>query len=156
MSIFTNFWSWIKKAFTSLNHVAVAVTQDYNQALKSGLVDQVVTVLTAISPAAGHLAAGIEAESKILVPKIIETELGVAALGAAPTAAGEVAWANSVLQAYGSASTIKQSKLWSTLATELAILFDQGKTTNKTWADWGADIETAFQDIQQAVADNQQ
>lgn len=132
--------------------VAIEVTEAWNDAVTSGDAQEVVDVLKGINPTAGKVAEEILDEGAVLGPKILATELGLQQLEAGSNAETDVAFANSVIQAYGSADEITKSKVWNTLATKLAILYDNGRTQDKTWIDWAKTIETAFQAIKAATA----
>lgn len=138
--------------------IAIEVTEVWNTAVTSGSAQAVVDVLEGINPTAGKVAQGILDEGKVLGPKILATELGLQQLEAGSNAETDVAFANSVIEAYGSASAIQKSKVWSILATELAVLYDNGRVQDKTWIDWAKTVEAAFQAIKaaeaQAAADN--
>lgn len=146
-------WKAISHLFAAdILPAAIAVTEDINNAVKSGTAQEVVSVLIAINPQVGNVAQDILNEAQTLAPKILATELGLQTLESGATAEQAVAWAQSVVNAYASATQIQQTKVWSTLATQLAVLFDNGRTQNKTWADWIGTVDQAFKAIQQAVA----
>lgn len=162
MSIFKDIWKGLGNVLKAIGHLfaadilpfAIDATQDINVAVKSGEAQAVVDILTGFNSGAGHLAQGILDEAKALAPKVLATELGLQALETGATAESAVAWARGVVTAYGSADDITKSKVWNTLATKLAILYDNGRTANKTWIQWAQTIEEGFQAIKQAIADN--
>jgi hypothetical protein len=131
---------------------AIDLAEDYNQAVKSGVPQAVVDVIKGVNANAGKVAQELADEAAVLAPKVLATALGLQALESGTTPEQEVAWAQGLIDAYGSANLVKTSKAWTTLATELAVLYDNGRTTNKTWAQWTDTIEKAFQAIQRAVA----
>lgn len=152
MSIFTKFWDLIKHIFGgSLAKLAIAITQDVNIALKSGIPDK---IIAAIDPNPDHLPEELLAKAKALIPKVLAAELGLQALVADASEEAAQAWVQSIIEAFGSADLIKQSKVWNALATELTILFDNGKTAGLTWIQWADKAEEAFQDVQKAIADS--
>jgi hypothetical protein len=147
-------WHWLAHLFAAdILPIAIDLTEDYNLAVKSGIPQAIVDVIKGANAGAGKIAQGIIDEAAILAPKVMATALGLQALESGATPEQEVAWAASLIEAYGSADLVKQSKVWTMLATELAILYDNGRTANKTWAQWTETVEKAFQLIQKAVAD---
>lgn len=161
MSIFTKLFKALGSAWHFLSHLfaadilpfAIEATQTINEAVKSGSAQTLVDVINALNTGAGHIAQDILDEAKVLGPKVLSTELGLQALETGATAETAIQWAEGVVQAYGSASLIDRSKVWNALATKLAVLYDNGRTANKTWMDWAKTVEEAFQDIKQAAAD---
>lgn len=163
MSIFTKFWGDVKWLGKQIGHLfaakilpfAIKETEVINNAIKSGDAQKLVDALKDVSPAAGEIGQDVLDEGKILTPKILATELGVQQLlstGNDPQA--DIDFAQSLIDAYGSADLIQRSKTWNTLATQLGILYDQGKTKNKTWIQWANTIEEGFQLIKKAIADS--
>lgn len=167
MSIFTKIIHGLGVAASAVGHFlahlfaadilpfAIEITQDFNEAVKSGDAQTVVNLLKSIYPGAGTIAQDILYEAQTLGPKVLATELGLQTLETGASAEDAVTWADGVIQAYGSADLITQSKVWNTLATKLAVLYDNGRQTNKTWIQWASTIEQAFQAIKQAAADAQ-
>ena len=130
---------------------AIDVTEDINNAVKSGDAQTLVNIIKALNAGAGTVAQGVLDEAKVLGPKVLATELGLQALETGATPQAAIDWAQSVIDAYGSATLVKQSKIWNDLATELAILYDQGRTKNKTWIQWAETVEEAFQAVKKAI-----
>jgi len=161
MSIFTKIWGDVKWLGKTIGHLfaadilpfAIEATQKINEAVKSGEAQQLVDVLKGLYPGAGQIGQAILDEAQVLGPKVLSTELGLQALETSNTPQADIAFAQSVIDAYGSADLIKQSKTWNSLATQLTILYDQGKTQDKTWMDWAGTVEQGFKAIQQAIAD---
>lgn len=152
MSIFTKFWDLVKHIFGSdLAKVAIAITQDVNIALKSGVPD---AIIAAIDPNPDHIPEELLAGAKALIPKVMAAELGLVAVAADATPEAAQSWVESIIEAFGSATLVRQSKVWNSLATQLTILFDNGKTQGLTWIQWANKAEEAFQDVQKAVADS--
>lgn len=159
MSIFSStgflgkLWTGIKSLFVKVEEQllpeAINITEDVNNAIKSGIVQDVVA---AISPALGGVPAKLLAGAQVLVPKILAAELGLEALKSGATPEDAATWAQNAIAAFAGKTFTAQTKVWTNLAAELAILFDDGKTTNKTWIDWANTAEQAFQKIQAAVA----
>lgn len=159
MSIFSStgflgkIWSGIKGLFVKVEEEflpeAINITEGINNAIKSGLVQDVVA---AISPSMGGLPAKLLAAAQDLVPKVLASELGLEALKAGATPADATAWAQSAIAAFATKDFTAQSKVWTNLVTEVIILFDDGKTTNKTWIDWANTGQQAFIKIKAAVA----
>lgn len=164
MSIFTKIIHGIGVAADAVGHFlghlfaadilpfAIEITQEINEAVKSGDAQTLVNILSGIFPGAGHIAQDVLDEAKVLGPKVLATELGLQTLEAGANAEDVVAWANGVIQSYGSADLLTKSKVWNALATKLAALYDNGRQTNKTWMQWAVTVEEAFQAIQQAAA----
>lgn len=147
-------WHWIAHLFAAdILPIAIDAAQDVNIAVKSGIPQAVVDAIDGLNSNAGHIAQEILDEAKVLAPKVLATALGLQALEAGANAETSTAWAADVIKAYGSASLVTQSKVWSDLATSLAVLYDNGRNNNKTWAQWINTVEQAFQAIQKAVAD---
>lgn len=130
---------------------AILITEAVNNALKSGLVDDLVT---AISPTLKGVPAALLTAAQGLIPKILASELGLEALAADATPVAAAAWAQSVITAFAglNSNLVSESKIWTNLAAALVVLFDQGKTTNKTWIDWADTADQAFKEIQAAAA----
>lgn len=159
MSIFSSggflgkIWSGIKSLFTKIEEQllpeAINITEDINNAIKSGLVQDVVN---AISPSMNGIPSKLLAAAQDLVPKVLTAELGLEALKAGAPPADATAWAQSAIAAFATKDFTAQSKVWTSLVTELVILFDDGKTTNKTWIDWANTAQQAFIKIKAAVA----
>lgn len=161
MSIFTKLFKALGSVWHFLSHLfaadilpfAIEATQAVNEAVKSGSAQTLVDIINTLNAGAGHLAQGILDEAKVLGPKVLATELGLQALETGATPESAIQWAEGVIQAYGSASLIDQSKVWNALATKLAVLYDNGRQTDKTWMEWAKTVEEAFQAIKQAAAD---
>jgi hypothetical protein len=149
-------WAGIKSLFVKAEEVllpeAISITEDVNTAIKSGTVADVVN---AISPSMGGIPAKLLTAAQVLVPKILAAELGLQALNSGATPEDAAAWAQSAIAAFASKDFTAQSKVWTNLAASLVILFDDGKTTNKTWIDWANTADQAFQKIQAAVVSAQ-
>lgn len=161
MSIFSasgflgKIWAALKGAVTkaqvTLLPEAILITEAVNNALKSGLVDDLVV---AISPALKGVPAALLTAAQGLIPKVLASELGLQALSSGATPQDAAAWAQSVITAFAglNANLVSESKIWTNLAASLVVLFDQGKTTNKTWIDWADTADQAFKEIQAAAA----
>ncbi len=166
MSIFSKVFGAIGNAASSvwkaISHLfaadilpaAIDVTEDINNAIKSGTAQEVVDILNSIDSKVGTVAQDLLNEAQTLAPKVLASELGLQTLESGATAEQAVTWAQSVIDAYASSSQITQTKVWSTLATTLAVLYDNGRTTNKTWADWLGTVDQAFKAIKAAIAAN--
>lgn len=161
MSIFSStgflgkIWAAIKGAVTKVQVVllpeGILITEAVNNALKSGIVTDLVE---AISPKLENIPAAVLAEAQVLIPKILASELGLQALAANATPQDAADWAQSAITAFAGVSSnlVASSKIWTNLAASLVVLFDQGKTTDKTWIDWANTADEAFKQIQAAVA----
>lgn len=161
MSIFSStgflgkIWAAIKGAVTKVQVTllpeAILITEAVNNALKSGLVEDLVA---AISPSMKDIPAAVLVEAQTLVPKVLASELGLQALSAGSTPQDAANWAQSVITAFAGVSSnlVASSKIWTNLAASLVVLFDQGKTTDKTWIDWANTADEAFKQIQAAAA----
>ncbi len=128
---------------------AITITEDAISALDSAAAEDVAEIL---NPVLAGIPEKFLAEAKVLAPKILSSELGLQALGATPTLAEGEAWAQSVIQAYGSASALQKSKIYSTLLTSLVTLFNQGKAENATWLQWANLADQALQQTKAAIA----
>jgi hypothetical protein len=152
---FGKIWAAIKGAVTKVQVTllpeAIIITEAVNNALKSGLVDDVVA---AISPSLKGIPSALLSAAQSLIPKVLASELGLEALGASATPAAAAAWAQSVITAFAglNSNLVAESKIWTNLAASLVILFDQGKTTNTTWIQWANTADEAFKEIQAAAA----
>lgn len=166
MSIFTKVIHGLGVAGKAIGHflghlfaadvipIAIDITEEINQAIQSGSAQTLVNVLDSIDPQIGAIGQDIVNEAKVLGPKVLATELGLQALETGATAESAVAWGEGVIQAYGSADLLTKTKTLNAVATKLAVLFDQGRQTNKTWMDWAQTVQDAFDIIkQQAAAD---
>lgn len=157
MSIFTKFWALIKKVFTAVEikflPEAIAVTEDINNALKSGVVGTIVSFFSSKPDSwpqeLYQLALG-------LFPKILATELGLQALGLTPTPEAVAAFVQQAMEAYGPANLSTQSKIWTDLAAKLVSEFNAAEISNKTWADWVDTVEDMFQQIKAAASGDDQ
>ncbi len=161
MSIFSStgflgkIWAAIKGAVTKVQVTllpeAILITESVNNALKSGLVTDLVD---AISPKFANIPAAVLAEAQTLIPKVLASELGLEALSAGATPQDAANWAQSVITAFAGVSSnlVATSKIWTNLAASLVVLFDQGKTTNQTWIQWAETADQAFKQIQAAAA----
>lgn len=119
-SLFSNVWTWVKHAFDFLkkdaDKVAIAITQDVNLALNSGLVDALVK---ALEPVTGHLPAEVIAYLKPIVPKVLAAELSLQGLPDNPTADELKAFADQVMEAFAKADLYKKTKVYTTVAADL-------------------------------------
>lgn len=148
-------WAAIKAAVTKVQVTllpeAILITEAVNNAIKSGLVDDLVA---AISPSLKGVPAALLTEAQTLIPKVLASELGLQALAAGSTPQDAANWAQSVITAFAGVSSnlVTTSKIWTNLAASLVVLFDQGKTTNQTWIQWADTADQAFKQIQAAAA----
>jgi len=159
MSIFSSngflgkIWTDIKGLFVKIEEEflpeAIAYATAVNNALKSGLVTDVVS---AINATLDGVPEKLLTAAQSLTPKILAQLLGLQAFDASATPQAATAWAQSVIDAYAGKNVVEQSGIWANLVTELVILFDQGKTTDKTWLDWANTADQALQKIQTAIA----
>lgn len=119
-SLFANVWTWVKHAFDWLkkdaDKVAIAITQDVNIALNSGLVDLLVK---ALEPITGHLPAEILATIKPIIPKTLATLLNLQGLPDNATPEQIKEFADNVMKAFGSADTYTKTKVLTTIAADL-------------------------------------
>ncbi len=156
-SIFADIWKFVQHTFSWLakdaDKVAIAITQDLNLAINSGLIDMLVS---ALAPVTGQLPAEVLATLKPLIPKILALELSLQGLpdNATPEQIG--AFAEEVLQAFQKASTFKQTKIYTTLAAEIYnVIQEHLKIDGKlTFADVVDIIEKAYQGWVLAKAQN--
>ena len=156
MSFISKAWTWVKKEFTSFEtggiKVAVAVTEDINTALNSGDVDDIQEALAAVDPNLAPLSAEVVAQAKVTVPKVLADELGLETLIADPTPTQAQAWLMSVVSAFGNATLIQKSKLYSTLAVQLAQIYGATIANANNWAGWINAVQEGFEDYKADVA----
>lgn len=154
---FGKIWAGVKKAVSTVFKDVeveflpeiITLTEDLNQAATSGVVEDVVA---ALNPELGGVPEEILKGVQTLGPKILATELGLEALGEAPTEAATAAWVQSVITAYAKASIATTSKIWLNLATSLTVLYNQGKAENATWIEWENLSQQAFDQVKAAIA----
>lgn len=146
MSIFT----WIAKLFRSIKDdaakVAVAITEGIQTALKAGI----------LTPIADFLDATFKTEigEEVItflngnITKILAVELAVEGLPDNPTPDDITAFASRVSNAIAGKDLTGKSKLWSTLAAQVAGIIETevNKKESLTFAVLVDAVETAYQD----------
>lgn len=148
-------WAGIKGLFVKVEEKllpeVISITEDINNALKNSSLDD---LIAAISPKLGGVPDALLAGAQTLIPKILAAELGLQGLQSGATPQDAANWAQSVITAFAGVSSniTASSKIWTNLAASLAVLFDQGQTTGKTWVYWINLADQAFQQIKTAVA----
>lgn len=161
MSIFSStgllgkWWSAVKSLFTKIEEVflpeVITITQAINSAINNKDVD---ALIAAISPKLDGIPGAVLSTAQTIIPKVLAAELGLQALQSGATPQDAANWAQSVITAFAgiNSSLVATSKVWTSLAASLAILFDQGKTVDKNWAYWVSLAEQAYVKIQAAIA----
>lgn len=147
-------WAGLKSLFVKTEEVllpeAITITEAINNALKNQSVDDLVA---ALSPKFDGIPETVLTAAQGIIPKIMAAELGLQALQSGATPQDAANWAQSVIAAFAgiNSNITASSKIWTDLAASLAVLFDQGKTANKTWIYWANLADQAFQKIQAAI-----
>lgn len=140
--------AWFKKVFISAqtkgDQIAIAITEDVQAALKSGIVDGIAEAISATFPSVKNIPETLVADLKVVVPKILAAELALQGLPANPAPADIQAFANSVAAAFN--VNTNNSKLWTTFAAQVYAILQQDTTSN--FASLVADVEQAYQDLQ--------
>lgn len=155
-SLFSNVWTWIKHAFQWLkkdaDKVAIAIVQDLNVALNSGLVDLVVK---AISPNTDSLPTEVLATLKKVIPNTLAILLSLQALPDNPTEDDLKAFAEKVLEAFKNESWYGQSKIYTTVAADALTAIREALADGKiSFAEAVKIVETALQGWKLAQAQN--
>ena len=155
MNLLQKIEAWIAKEFTDFKSqgakIAVAITEDIQTALKSGIVGGLADVVSAVFPSVKNIPQEIVAELQLIVPKILAAELALQGLPANPQPADLDAFATNVLASFNVKNN--NSKLYTTLAAQVYGIL-QADTTD-SFASLVNDVEQAFQDFQQDQADAQ-
>lgn len=156
MSIFQKVGAWLAKVFKSVKtdgaKIAVAITEDFQIALQSGIVKALADVISAVFPSVHNLPQQIVADLQILVPKILASELALQGLPDNPTEQDILDFEKRVLDAFNVHD--QKSKLYTTLAAQIyGIIEKHASGTPWTFAELVAAVEEAYQDY---VADSQQ
>lgn len=150
-------WTWLGKLFKSIKtdtaKVAVSITEAIQSSLKSGLLPLIADVVDSVFKT--HIGEDVLAELNKLTPKILAIELGLVGLPDNPTAEDITAFANKVSEAIAGKDLTGRSKLWTTLSAQIAVMIENQVNNNTAlnWATVIADVEQAFQDYKQDLAD---
>ena len=140
-----NIEAWVSNEFKDFqstgDKIAVAITADIQAALQSGVVDGIASVIGAVFPSVKELPVMVVSELKIIIPKLLASELAIEGLPADPTEDDLQTFAGNVEKTFGVADS--HSKLWTTLAAQVYGIL-QGDTT-LSFASLVVDVETAYQ-----------
>lgn len=147
MSIFTSVWTWLKKAFgtieNSADSVAISITEDIKGALASGVLGFLANVIDALTKS--NIAAEVVSILEAKIPEILAVELAIQGLPANPTQADILTFENAILKAFS--VTDEKSKLYTVLAAQIfGIIQTTVNNTPGKFADWVSAVETAYQD----------
>jgi hypothetical protein len=149
----TSVEAWFKKVFlatkTNFDTVAIAITQDLQNALNSGVVDVIAKFVEGTFPSVQKLPEAIVAELKLIIPKILVAELALQGLPDNPTQEEVQAFAESVAKAFNVNQS--NSKLWTVFGAQVYGILLNDKT--KTFASLVLDVEQAYQALQADLAD---
>lgn len=149
-------WQWFAKIFKSVKtdaaKIAVAITEDVQTALKSGVIGALADVISSIFPNVKHLPQDVVTELENIVPKALASELALQGLPDNPTEQDVTDFENKVLTAFNLHDD--KSKLYSVLSAQIyGILLKHIGKTGLTFADRLADVEEAYQDYVKDKAD---
>ena len=153
MSLFSKIGDFFKKVWAgikdSADTVAITITQEIQDALKSGTLLSVAQVIEKILPTTGTIPEQIVTKLETLIPQVLAVELSIQALPANPTTADIQAFEQAVLTAFGLLDS--HSKLYTTLAAQIygIIKADVDSGKKYTFAQCVIDVETAWQYYQQ-------
>jgi hypothetical protein len=155
MSILTSIGDWFAKVFKSVKEdgdkIAIAITEDLQTAIKSGVAQDIANVISAVFPSVKNLPSEIIAELQKILPNILAAELALQGLPDNPTPTDLQNFANAILKAVNLDND--NSELWtSTAAKVLQILENYLALPNKTFAELVSAVEDAFQLAKQAIA----
>lgn len=159
MSIFSKIGHWFSKTFKSVKtdgaKVAVAITEDIQTALKSGILKAVADVISTLFPSVHDLPAEIIAELQVVIPKVLAAELAVQGLPDHPTEQDIQDFEAKILQAFGVHDN--KSKLYTTLAAQVYGIIKKHVDSGApfTFASLVRDVEEAYEDYQSDKAANQ-
>lgn len=150
-----NIWQWLGKVFSSVKKdaakIAVAITEDVQSALKSGILGALADTISAIFPNVKHLPQDVVAEISNLAPKVLAAELAVQGLPDNPTEQDVLDFDKKILAAFELHDD--KSKLYSVFTAQVyGILLKHVGKTGVTFADKLADVEEAYQDLQKDKA----
>ena len=142
-------WTWLAKIFHSIKvdgaKIAVAITEDVQTFLKSGVAGALANVISAIFPNVKNLPAEIVEKLQVLIPKILSAELAVQGLPDNPTEQDILDFETRVLAAFGVHD--QKSKLYTTLSAQVYDILKQYTGDGKlTFAELVASVEQAYQD----------
>lgn len=157
MSIFQKIGAWFKKAFTSVKtdgaKIAITITQGIKVALADGVLPAIGSVVDSVT--GGHVGAEAIALLNANIYKILALELAIQGIPDSPTQADIQSFGDSVIKAISGLDATGKSKLYTSFAAQVygIIQVDVNKGTPITFAQLVADVEEAYQDYQQDIAD---
>lgn len=155
MSIFTKIWAFIKKIGQwTVSHAAptvVAVVEELQTLWKSGTIGFIASVLDSLTKS-GVPTAVVNSVGKEL-PNILAAALAIEGLPTDPTDAQLADFEQRVLAAFGIHDN--KSKLYTVVGADLIGIIRRDLIPGQpfTWATLAEDLEEAYQDYLQALAD---
>lgn len=154
-NIFKSIGAWFSKIFKSVQQdgdkIAIVITEDVQEALKSGVVDGLAGVISAVFPSVKNVPEEVVGYLKVLIPKLLASELAVEGLPADPTEADIQAFIQRVLAAFNVNNN--NSKLWTTLASQVyGLLQTYINAPTQSFADLVKVVEQAYIDYVQDQA----
>lgn len=162
--LFGKIWGGIKTVGIAIGHLfsgiftdvetkflpyAIIITEDINNAVNNQSVDD---LITAISPELAGIPTKLLDIAKQWGPKVLSTMLGLEALKSGATLEEGQAWAQSVITAYAGKTFAEKSEIWNKLATQLIVLWNEGKAENASWFQWSSLAQQAFEQVKAAIA----
>jgi hypothetical protein len=144
-AIIKNIENWFSKEFKSFQQngdkVAVAITTDIQLALKSGIVDRIANIVSAIFPSVKGIPEMAVNELQVLIPKLLAAELAIQGLPTNPTPEDLRNFATSIEKSFNVDNS--HSQLWTTLAAQIYGILQNDSSL--TFASLVADVEQAYQ-----------
>jgi len=153
-------FAWIGRLFKSITHdaakVAVAITEQVQSGLKSGLFFGVATIVDDIFHT--HLGADVVAFLNNNIHKLVSAELAIEGLPDNPTSADIEAFAARIAEAISGRDQTGKSKLWTTLAAQIAHIIETQVNVKEplSFAQLVKDVEEAYQDYLDDLANNKE
>lgn len=157
MSIFQKIGAWFKKAFTNVKKdgakIAITITQGIKVALADGVLPAIASVVDGVT--GGHIGAEAITLLNANIYKALAFELAIQGLPDNPTEADIKAFGDAAIKAMTGLDPTGKSKLYTTVASQIygIIQTDVNKGVPLTFAQLVADVEEAYQDYQQDLAD---
>lgn len=149
MSIFKSIGAWFSKIFKSVQQdgdkIAIAITEDVQEALKSGVVDALAGVISSEFPSVKNLPQEVVTLLRQVIPELLAAELAIQGLPTNPTQVDIQAFITRVLDAFKVDNN--NSKLWTLLASQIyGLLQNYINAPKQTFAELVAIVEQAYQD----------
>lgn len=150
------FWQWLSGAAhhlkVDIGKIAVAITEDIQFVLKSGVLTGLATAVEKLFPSVHNIPTDILAKLNDVVPKVLAAELGLVGLPDSPTEKDILDFEEKVLKAFNIHDN--KSKLYTTMAgTVYGILKERAEDgTTYTWYEIVSDVEKAYQKLKELQA----